>query len=478
MKRQGRFFAVCCIAATGLSLALSACNSSEAEAAEAFNEYQAASAAGDLINARIALLKVVAAKDDDPQYWKALGDVQLQLNAFSDAYYAYTRAHELDKSNVEILGALTQLALLSGNMDMAERHAKQLQLIAPEHPAARLAFGYIALKRSDLDEAERLANELLASFPYETSAKLLKARILLARDKHDEAENLLKTQLQAKPDDMGSLKALAAMQQHDSDWRGLLATSNRIFTLNPRQTDAGLAAVDAAFRAGDIAAARRASAPFVATDAAPANLDGVLAIWAKRWKSPEAIQEARRLASAAPLQQQLAYASYFNEVGSPEDAGALVGKSPQLPVNRNNLGTNALVAGYLALTGREAEAKQLFDAILAKEPDHIYALRGRINLEIRQGQARAAISDAQRLVSVAPKSARERLLLMKAYVAAGDMRQVDRTLWDAFHEIPGDFELYETLRAHVVRTQGPDAAKAVDAEFAQQRDVELTREFI
>jgi hypothetical protein len=91
--------------------------------------------------------------------------------------------------------------------------------------------------------------------------------------------------------------------------------------------------------------------------------------------------------------------------------------------------------------------------------------------------ARAAVTDAQRLVSVSPRSARERLLLARAYAAAGDQRQVDRTLWDAFHEIPADFLLYEALRAHVVKSDGAEAATRVDAEFRQQQDVELARDF-
>lgn len=93
------------------------------------------------------------------------------------------------------------------------------------------------------------------------------------------------------------------------------------------------------------------------------------------------------------------------------------------------------------------------------------------------GAAKAAIKDAQRLVSVSPRSARDRLLLARAYTAAGEKRQVDRTLWDAFHDIRADFLLYETLRAHVVKSRGAEAAASVDAEFQQQQDVELYRNF-
>ena len=117
------------MAATALSLALTGCNSSESRARAAFSDYQAAMAAGDLKTARSALLKLVAAQDDNPDYWNELGKVQLKLAAYPDAYYAFTRAHELDRTNADVLGTMTQLALLSGNMDMAEEHAKNLELL-------------------------------------------------------------------------------------------------------------------------------------------------------------------------------------------------------------------------------------------------------------------------------------------------------------------------------------------------------------
>ena len=90
----------------------------------------------------------------------------------------------------------------------------------------------------------------------------------------------------------------------------------------------------------------------------------------------------------------------------------------------------------------------------------------------------AAVSDAQRLVSVVPKSARDRLLLARAYASAGNRRQLDRTLWDAFHSIPANRDVYEALRAHVAKFDGPDAVGHVDAEYRQQQDTELVKEFI
>ncbi len=92
------------------------------------------------------MLEVVAAKDDEPAYWEELGKVQVELGALGDAYYAYTRAHELDRTNAQVLANLTQLALLSGDIDVAEKQARQLELISADAPAVKLAHGYAATK--------------------------------------------------------------------------------------------------------------------------------------------------------------------------------------------------------------------------------------------------------------------------------------------------------------------------------------------
>ena len=478
MKVRSPFFAACCFAATALCLIISGCNSSESQARDSLGEYQTAVAAGDLFAARRALLQVVAVRDDVPAYWEELGKLQVELGAFTDAYYAFTRAHELDRTNAQVLANLTQLSLLSGDIDEAEEHARQLELIAADAPAIKLAYGYSALRRQNFDEADKYADALLRTLPYESSAKLLKARVLVARGQHKDAASLLEKQLLVRPNDAASLKALTALHERYENWPGVASAASRVARLDPKDMEFGLTAVDASLRSKDYQAAMQAARPFLRADAPGDRVDSVLWLWTEHWKTPEALDTARRLSQAAGPHQRLAYASYFNQVGSPRDALKLVGGRAQLPVTLANSSTNAIVADAFAQIGRTAEAKELLDTILKMEPDHVYALRARINLEIRTGKAKAAISDAQRLVSVLPKSARDRLLLARAYAAAGDRRQIDRTLWDAFHQIPANRELYEALRAHVAKFDGSEAVSNVDAEYRQQQDVELAREFI
>ena len=473
------FFAACCIAATALCLPISACTSNETQAREYYAEYQVAAAAGDLVAARTALLQTVAVQDDVPAYWEQLGKLQVELGAFNDAYEAFKHAHELDRSNSQILANLTQLALMSGQIDLAEEHARELELISGETPAVSLAYGYAALQRQDVDKADQHADKLIEALPYEPSAKLLKARILVTRRKNGEAITLLENQLKARPDDKNTWKALMALQERNENWKAVAEAASRVATLDPNDGAARLMGVDAALRQKDISAAMRGARPFPESASArrkrglhSSPVGRTLEDARRPLKRPGKFSASRWTAAKARLRQLFQRG---------RKAG-IYGRTRRVRTDPSNYDRQfgdqchhcrrhgADRSGH----GSHASVQR----ILEKEPDHVYALRARINLEIRAGKAMAAVTDAQRLVSVMPKSARDRLLLARAYDAAKDRRQLDRTLWDAFHEIPGNRDLYEALRAHVAKDGGPDAVRSVDDEYAHQKDVELAREFI
>ena len=94
------------------------------------------------------------------------------------------------------------------------------------------------------------------------------------------------------------------------------------------------------------------------------------------------------------------------------------------------------------------------------------------------GDGTSAVRDAQRLVTIEPNSPDDRLLLAQAHVSAGDQRSADRALWDAFHDIPDNDEIYRALRVRLAVAGGADATRQLDDEFNHQRDQQLAREFI
>ena len=460
-----------CLSAACLTVS---CRSSDARAQDALGAYQAAAASNDLVGARKALMQLVSAKDDVPDYWIELGKLQASMGSYSDAYYAFTRAYELDRSNPDVLRAVTELALRSGDITLAQSRAKELDIVSPGDPWVKLTEGWAAVSQSRFDQAIAAADSMLASSPFDPGATILKARALLGLNREDDAKELLTKQVAAQPSDTGSLGYLAKIYQRHEEWPKVLETTQRINAVAPSNHDNALLLIEAALRSGNIAEARRSSSQILRPDAPAALIGSVLDLWERYWPSPQRVEDARGLAArAAGTEQKLIYAAFLSRIGSPADAVRLASGAAGLPVTAQTAEANAVLGSALTRTGDFPAAQSRLDAVIAFDPGNATALRGRAELELRTGRADDAVIDAQKLVTVLPASAGDRLLLARCFAAAGKPDWARRTLWSAFQDIPGDERIYAALAA--MRKGDPDGMAELQEEFARQRDADLNR---
>jgi len=455
-------------------LAVAGCSSSDSRAAAALGEYQAAAASNNMLAARQALLKLVRAKDDVADYWAELGKVQASMGAYGDAYYAFTRAYELDRSNPDLIRALAELALRGGDVGQAQSRAEELEIVSPGDPWVKLVKGWAAFSERRFDEALAASDSLLATSPFDPSAKILKARALIGLNREDDAIKLLTEQVRVQRNDSGSLALLAKIYQGRGDWTKVAEQARRINALAPNDRNNSLLLIEAAFRSGSVGEARRVSLGLLRPDAEPSLVSSVLDIWADLWDSRQRVDDARALAAAAASSDsKLIYARFLNRAGNPGDAIRIASPMATLPVRAESAEANAVLADALARTGNASAAKQRFDAVLAFDPGNATALRGRSELELQTGNAKAAIVDGQKLVTVVPDSSDGRLLLARAYSAAGEKDWAQRTLWTAFQDIPADDMIFTALA--VTRKGDPEAMNELRAEFERQRANQLGR---
>jgi predicted Zn-dependent protease len=451
-----------------------ACSSSDSRASAALGEYQAAAASNNLFAARQALLKLVQAKEDVSDYWAELGKVQAQMGAYGDAYYAFTRAYELDRSNPALLQSLTILGLRSGDVGLAQKYARELEIVSPGDPWVKLTDGWAAFSEKRYDDAVTASDSILANAPYDPSAKVLKARALLGLEQGDEAIKLLSDQVRAQPSDSGSLDLLAKIYASQNDWPRVVDISRRLAVLNPADRSNALVLIDASFRSGQIGVARNVSLRMLRGNASPQVVSAVLDLWASDWPSPQRIEDARALADAASgREQKLTYAAFLSRVGSPADGARIAAPFASLPVTAESAEANAVLGDALRRSGNLPGAKARFDAVIAFDPGNATALRGRSELEIRTGNWGAAIADAQKLVTVLPNSSSDRLLLARAYSGSGNRAAAERTLWTAFQDIPADEQIFTALKVN--RSGNAEAVNQLQAEFARQQNEKLNR---
>lgn len=455
-----------------LVLFLAACDSRASRSQAAFNKYQAASNAGDLMGARRALLELVAADEDVPSYWLELGKVQIRLGDYPQAFYAFTRANELNRGDAEAVRYLAQIAVQSGDLQEAEAQAARLDLLAPGDPMVKLTNGMVSLQRKKYDEASKQADEILAQAPLDPNAKVLKARALVGLGQAPAAIALLKDQVQRQPQDAGSMRALFNLQRGTGDWAALLVTGRTFLALVPQDRAIGLLTIDAAFRANDIPAARAVSLALLKPDASPDLIDSVLETWRTLWKSPDAVALARTLAGKSGAAQQIVYGHYFNLSGAAATTVAMLGGVAAGKTRPGNADAQAIYYEALAAQGKRDEARAGLEAILLVDQENDLALGALTPLLLQQGDKARALNMARKLVAVAPKSVAGRLILAKSYETSGDRPAAIRALWEALHDIPGEETIYTSLRGYLP----PDEARRLDGEFSDQIQRKVMRD--
>jgi tetratricopeptide (TPR) repeat protein len=447
------------------------------EARIAYGHYQSALAAGDLLQARNALLNLVQIQQDVAPYWIELGKLQLQLGAYREAYDAFAHAHELDRSNVDVLSTMAQMALLSGDVETASEHADSLALVSPDNPVVTIVRGYAALKSGELDKAEKQADLVLASSPNESFSTILKSRVFIAQGRFDDAIALLEDQHRAVPKDRSAIKGLTELYRARGDWRDVARIQSDAHRLDPKDSKTTLTAVEAFLRSGNLAGARSMSAQLLSPAGDPQLLDAALELWARFSPGKAPLPDGVKFANAVSGDRRVAFANYYNQIGQPATAAALLGSS-QLPVTHANARWNAVLAQSMALQGRTMDAMRLFNQVLDREPDQREALRGRSALEAQIGPTKQAILDAQRLVTISPNSGEDRVLLARAYLAAHNGDEVRRTLWDAFRDLPDDERVFYALRSVLVSTNDAEGQRRLTDEFNDRRRSTLMKDLV
>ncbi|URD61536.1 tetratricopeptide repeat protein [Sphingomonas sp. KRR8] len=458
------------------SLLLTACNSREAKSQTAVNQYQTAVAQGDVQAIRKALLALVAADDTQAQYWVELGKVQVQLGDLGAAFNAFQRAYELNRADPAVLGFLTQIALRGGQLDQAEKYARELELVNASDPAVPLTYGYVALRRGDLAEADKQAGLILAANSFDPSGKVLRSRVRLQEGKPDEAVALLREQVQAQPSDQLSLRALLGLYEYREQWADAGSTARLLLNWVPKDQDVRGRLILAEIRAGR----PQAALPDLKAGLSQASSQEATALlnpWLLTGQADLALPVAVRAGEEAPLEKKVAIANFILRAGKPKLVADMLEGSATEPVTATNINANALYATAIGMLGQAGPAVQLLNEALALDGANVKALRGRAMLRSRAGQHQGAIEDAQKFVAADRASSEARLLLANTYVAAGQPDAAKRTLWDGFHDIPADRSIYQALQSFVQRMDGPSAAQSLREEYNDQRNDAMIRSF-
>ena len=357
------------------------------------------------------------------------------------AYDAFAHAHELDRSNVQVLATMTQLALLSSDHRTSPTsRPRRSHCLRPTIPRSPWSGAIPRSRQATSTRRRRAPTRCLQARPTIPSRTVLKARVLIAEGKSDDAVSLLENQHQAVPEDRGAIRALAAIYQARGDWRNVARIQFDAHRLDPRDSGIALARdrrfppcrqcarprascrCRSSLHAADPQAGRANPGPVGATCAAMGSSCPTrckLGAARRAMRGCRSRNISTRPASP-PLPRRL--------LGGAATAGHACQRAARMPSSPSRW-------HFSEQTRRPSGCSTWCWTASPIRPRRFVGAHAS---KPRTGAAKQAVIDAQRLVTISPDSAPDRLLLAHAFLAAHNGEAVRRTLWQAFQDLPDD----------------------------------------
>ena len=314
------------LAVVPVAMLVSACTSRDERAATAAAIANDALQQGQIAVARQQISKALAVRDDISDYWLLSAHIALAEQNYGGAFDAYENVVTLDRSNLEALTRLCQIALSADQAERAEHYADQLAVLHPGDKSAITVKAGVALKRGDKKGATQLLNQVLSTDPADPLALIVKSKLLVAGDDYAGAAKAAEAALAAPGDPAGRLAVLRGIYLKTKDAAGYGRTIARMARAYPQspsaQLDYAVNLYDSGDPVGGLAVARRVLA-LRPDDVSTAS--AVLDLWIAHGASAMPANAIVADAANGSVEVKATYAQYANAIGRPDLALQILG---------------------------------------------------------------------------------------------------------------------------------------------------------
>ncbi|MCK5841005.1 MAG: tetratricopeptide repeat protein [Candidatus Sabulitectum sp.] len=259
------------------------------EASSLFSEAGEAYRSGELLTCRELLIRVSDLDQENPNVWRNLGTVNLDLGFYDEAITAYRNVIALDSTRVDILIDVTGALLGAGRLTEA-LHTGQLAIqlnpgsgIAfnnygmalmengsfedaamcfntalrrePENASVLYNCGRITMMAGNMEEALLFFQGSVAANPSFVQPQIEEARVLGILERHAEAEELILLVLAAAPGNTEALNILAltySLRGRDDE---AVVVLQSILLNNPGDLQSRLGLAESFYSLGDLESA-------------------------------------------------------------------------------------------------------------------------------------------------------------------------------------------------------------------------------
>ncbi|WP_219893756.1 tetratricopeptide repeat protein [Aquisediminimonas profunda] len=442
-------------------LLATACSSPQEKAEQAAASANALAAAGDFEAARKAILRAVAARDDQPDQWLLLGRVDLETGRPADALLAYSRVLELDATNIEALQLVAELSFQFGEMREAANAADRVLALDPNATRAILVKGLIALSRKDVAGATSAAETILKLKPQDEFGIVLKARALALGKDYQGAVKIIEDGVPEGQRTEASFATLSELYRVLGNQERLVGNIDKLLARRPKDADLKLDLAEILYKSGNTPRAR--STLYALLISQPDNIEVIQKIselWTQNDASALTPAQLKYVTEHGSETVKLAVARYLIDRGRPDVAAQILRPDSNAGDNGISADARALYATALYKQGNADAARSIAEEILSKDKNNIDALMVRARIAMQKQDLTAALNDAQIVVRDFPMSEQGRILLADIYLARKDPQRARQTYEDAVSDNPQSILISRTYAQYLLKTG--DAVRATD----------------
>lgn len=460
----------------------SACTSKDQTAATAAAQADAEFQVGRYNSARRAILKAIAARDDVSDYWLLLARVNMMRKDYPGAFDAYQYVLQFDRSNLEAVRQLCQLALTVRQPDKADRFADQLLILNPQDPVALVAKGGAALQRADTTTALNFAERVLTVNPKDEGALILKGQILAFKQDYRGAIRFIEASFDASSDNTPRLAFLLDLYPKTGDFEGYSRAVRQLAQANPDDRDKQIAFADLLYQTGNRDEAMKVLRGIMARRSSDIGLAAsVVELWLD--EGADALAPAHFAdANSLSLEMQAAFAQFANETARPKLALEVLGDAALGgdPTSANSDAKSAF-AYAVGIGGNNRDGLAQLEKILEVDPRQPRALLARARLKAVAGDIDGAVSDARQVTADDPANITARIALSEILLRQNETLLATTNLREAIRAQPDAIRPVATLakllnragRAAEVRSLLQDLARAAPLNLRAKRLLKL-----
>lgn len=414
--------------------ALAGCDTAGQRATKAYAKAQQHVANGEIADAKRELLIAVAARDDRPDVWYALGQMRLASGELPEAFSSFGRADELRPGDVSILQPLAYTGYMVGATRLAKEAVDRLLVLSPTDPQGLAVKGLLALDKGEPEVTLEAANAILLVTPNDDTGLMLKARAMAVDGDLDGAIALLQEAEKTAGPKSGLSYSLLQFYRAKRDVAGMESVFPGLIAAQKTNFELALDYSNLLYRTGKIEQARK-----LWSDTVLANRnDARFIAWAfevydahEPLDRPPVLDARLTKVGGSPLRS--AGGQYL--VLRRDYAGALALLGQGNGVADSDRGLYAVALDGL---GRRAEAEALVNTILAEKnrAQDPNALMLRARWAVAQKIFDRASADAQTAIVADPSNLEARFTLAQSYLANSQPQRTRQVLAEAVRDLP------------------------------------------